>query len=230
MMSLITKYCSEPIPWIETRFEHKKNRYHRVIPPEAEGLPRRVECLITSTKGEYTTVVDAQDWVNKIRHYRLCLWTHDRTLKDGSPVREMRVLAHLTSDTGRSNKSLAKIIMGATNRGSVVDHIDGDTFNNTRRNLRVVNNSVNGRNRHVIRSNTGVMGVHLMKNKNVYHATIRGNDGKPLYKRFGFETRASRLTKEEAFAKACDWRRQKEIEHGYLCNEQDRARVQNRSA
>lgn len=45
------------------------------------------------------------------------------------------------------------------NPSGVVDHIDGNTMNNTRANLRVVTHEENNRNNHVIRSASGYRGV-----------------------------------------------------------------------
>lgn len=62
-----------------------------------------------------------------------------------------------TNHQGSRNEYMHRSLLG--NPSGVVDHIDGNTLNNTRANLRVVTHSENNRNNHVIRSLSGYRGV-----------------------------------------------------------------------
>lgn len=52
-----------------------------------------------------------------------------------------------------------RMIVGAIGRDQIVDHINGDTWDNRRENLRIVTKGQNNRNRHSINSSSGFMGV-----------------------------------------------------------------------
>lgn len=60
-------------------------------------------------------------------------------------------------DGAYKQQYMHRLIMGQPR--SFVDHIDGNTLNNTRANLRVVTPTENNQNQHVIRSSTGFRGV-----------------------------------------------------------------------
>lgn len=69
----------------------------------------------------------------------------------------------------RKNVSLHRDIMGVTDKSLVVDHINGDTFDNRRVNLRVCTHSENMRNRVKSSNNTsGYKGVSFVKAKAHY--------------------------------------------------------------
>lgn len=76
---------------------------------------------------------------------------------------------------------LHRIVLNVTNPKIQVDHIDGNPLNNTRKNLRLVNNSKNAQNRNAQKNNTtGFKGVRFHKQANKYTAQI-GFKGKQLY-------------------------------------------------
>lgn len=77
---------------------------------------------------------------------------------------------------------LHRFILGLGNRKQLGDHINHDTLENTRENLRVVDNSVN---RHNIKgpqknNSTGYPGVSFKKQHNKFVARINKN-GKPVH-------------------------------------------------
>ncbi len=73
---------------------------------------------------------------------------------------------------GSWNASLARLITGAL-PGMIVDHINGDTLDNRRANLRVCTMAQNVRNRKKPRTNTsGYKGVHWMPRHKKWMAKI----------------------------------------------------------
>lgn len=67
-------------------------------------------------------------------------------------------------------------------KGSVMDHIDGNKDNNRIANLRIVSVSLNGLNRHILcrRNKSGVTGVRFISSRNRFHAEIT-IDGKTKF-------------------------------------------------
>jgi hypothetical protein len=76
-------------------------------------------------------------------------------------------LVYVTSADPRTGKGirLHRFLMGQTEwePSVVVDHINGDTLDNRRANLRVVHRSVNRRNTSKVQSSTGERHIHLSK-------------------------------------------------------------------
>lgn len=74
----------------------------------------------------------------------------------------------------RKKVFIHRVIMSVTDRKDQVDHINGDTLDNRKQNLRVCNNSQNTMNRNKPKSNTsGFKGVSKSGNK--WMANIRSN-------------------------------------------------------
>lgn len=87
----------------------------------------------------------------------------------------------------------------AAPEGSFVDHIDGDTLNNTRANLRLCNIAQNGYNRKKspLAHTSRFKGVSLSKNKRAWRATI-GDRGIVHIGTFATEESAARAYDQEA--------------------------------
>ena len=90
----------------------------------------------------------------------------------------------------------------------IIDHIDGNPFNNKIDNLREVDFTSNARNVQLSpRNKTGVVGVCLTSSSNgdyiYYEAFVSDLNGKLIRKKFNFTS-----DKEEAFQKACNWRKE----------------------
>ena len=70
-------------------------------------------------------------------------------------------------------KPLSRLIMSVTDKNKVVDHIDGNTLDNRRSNLRVVSHQENMMNKTTYKNNTSkIKGVHLNK-KGLWVARIQ---------------------------------------------------------
>ena len=88
-----------------------------------------------------------------------------------------------------------------------VDHIDHDRLNNRIENLRLVTNSINGKNTKMHKNNTtGVTGVTFDKNRNKYKAQIVVNH------------KLDNLGRFNTFEEAVQARLQAEIKYGYHPN------------
>ena len=89
---------------------------------------------------------------------------------------------------------LHRVIMNAP-KGTMVDHINGNTLDNRKSNLRFCTIAENSRNRKRNQSKTGYKGIHYRKDRKKYTAQIRVN-----YKRhfLGYFD-----TAEEAYAAYC---------------------------
>ncbi len=86
----------------------------------------------------------------------------------------------------------------------VIDHIDGDSLNNSIDNLRAVSSETNSRNRCINKNNsTGVAGVSFRKNCNCYQASWMEND-RLCTRSFS----ANKYGNEEAFRLAYEWRKE----------------------
>ena len=88
-----------------------------------------------------------------------------------------------------------------------VDHIDHDRLNNRIENLRLVTNSINGKNTKMHKNNTtGVTGVTFDKNRNKYKAQIVVNH------------KLDNLGRFNTFEEAVQARLQAEIKYGFHRN------------
>lgn len=77
--------------------------------------------------------------------------------------------------------TLHRFLFNLTQKNKIVDHINHNTLDNRRMNLRIVNNSQNQMNRDKPKQNTsGIKGVYWHKNKEKWQANIQV-DNKLLY-------------------------------------------------
>ena len=82
----------------------------------------------------------------------------------------------------------------------VIDHIDGNRVNNRIANLRDVTNAENLRNRHRVRSNSGVLGVSFCQRAQKYLASISVS-GKPRHIGLFVDLEDAKAAREAAEAK-----------------------------
>ena len=95
------------------------------------------------------------------------------------------------------------------NNYDIVDHIDRNPMNNMFNNLRWVTKSINDRNR-TCNNETGYNGIS--REKDIYR--VSWNDNNLMRHRKSFSI--NKLGEQEAKRQAIEWRKQKEIEFGYL--------------
>jgi hypothetical protein len=99
-----------------------------------------------------------------------------------SHVNNYYVHGYVYEEGKKKTVCLHRFILGVSDRKQLVDHINHDTLNNTRENLRVVNNSINGHNiKGPAKNNsTGYSGVTFKKQYNKFVARIN-NNGKAIH-------------------------------------------------
>lgn len=82
-------------------------------------------------------------------------------------------------DTGKQI-SLHRLVMDVDNSEDIIDHISGNTIDNRKSNLRIVDVVLNGMNRgESVRNTSGVRGVSFRKDNNKWRVRIR-EDGKEV--------------------------------------------------
>ncbi len=126
------------------------------------------EIVLTGGGGLHAAVVDACDLGSLLKFN----W-HALVKPDG------RVYA-ITTRGGRTQR-MHRVILTAT-KGQIVDHINGDSLDNRRKNLRVVSHSGNSRNRRP-RGKSGFLGVSRSSAKTVetWRAYLGLGDGVKEY-------------------------------------------------
>lgn len=98
--------------------------------------------------------------------------------------------------TGRSRILLSRLIMGPE-KGMVVDHINGNTFDNRKQNLRICTISDNNKNHKICSTNkSGTTGVYFDKQNNKWSAQIYINGKVKRLGRFADKEDAINIRKE----------------------------------
>ncbi len=120
--------------------------------------------LIPLTRGLFTKVDDEDyDWLNQWK------WFAKKSNGGFYACRTIRL-----GYKKRGNQLMHRLILGLNNPEIQGDHIDHDTLNNQRSNLRKCTNSENRRNRNSLKGSTSkYLGVHIQTTKKTY-MTKRG--------------------------------------------------------
>ena len=176
-----------------------KIRYQNYIVDEEDYSILKIYC--NEDKMYYHFIIDTED-VNKISNIKWGVHKDKRTYKNISN----RVVAR-NFEIGL----LHRYILDLEDQDCIIDHRNRNTFDNRKANLRIVNNSINQKNKCVQKNNTsGYPGVKYGTSNNCWTASIINENGKRITKSFS----VSKYGKE-ARQLAIEWRQNNELKHGY---------------
>ena len=147
--------------------------------------------------------------------------------EDLAKVGKMRLTHRNYAYTCGSSLNVAHVVMGhVSNMDTVVDHINRNSLDNRKCNLRVLTQRDNANNRHSNpRNNTGVVGIALRTNGKYeyYRVTVSdrttrivGSSAKGATKRYSKQFNINKLGRVEAFKQAKLWLKNKRKEFGYV--------------
>lgn len=123
------------------------------------------EIIVKSTKGEFKVLVDNENF-EELNKYK---WTINIVNK------YTYVYRSFTINKKKKFIKMHRQIMNIENSKILVDHINHNTLDNRKENLRLCNHSTNGMNRNVRKDSTcKYLGVRYMKDRNKYTAQIQG--------------------------------------------------------
>jgi hypothetical protein len=131
---------------------HKKGGHMRPNPTHVEGN----SVVVSLTQGQ-ATIVDLAD-LERLQQFRwYALWN--------TSIRQYYVVTQRKKDDGKLTTLYLHRHLMDPPKGMTVDHINHDTLDNRRQNLRIVTNQVNNWNRNVAPRGalTGIMGVTIRK-------------------------------------------------------------------
>lgn len=171
-------------------FKKKKKIYNLIEKHEDYAV---IKIYHVPTDNIYNVYIDLED-IDKVENFKwhINIPQNSRTL----------YVAH--DKLGKLHRYLLDI----TDSNILIDHIDRNGLNNRKYNLRTVNNSINKKNMDVRSDNKfGCNGICFEGNS--YRVSWQEN-GRQRSKKFNVNKY------EDALASAIEFRKQKELEHGYL--------------
>lgn len=127
-----------------------------------------MELKIKSEKyGDKIALIDEEDYYRMINDFGNATWYLLKNPRNNDFYAERKVKG--------KNISMHRYIMKFP-KGMYVDHLNHNTLDNRKSNLRVTTNVINCRNRRISKNNTsGISGVHFYKKYNKYMAYIKVN-------------------------------------------------------
>lgn len=144
--------------------------------------------LIELTKGQ-VSIIDNEDW-NLVRNYK---WYALQDLCG-------KYYAVAWIKTVNGSRSLIRMhrLLLAAKKGQQVDHINGDSLDNRRENLRFCDCSQNQQNRKITSGASSLKGVSRCKTTNRWRADIRFKGKQTFLGRFNTEIEAARAYDSKA--------------------------------
>lgn len=156
---------------------------------------------ITGNKIDGDIIIDIED-VEKIKN-------HSWYIKEG-------VNQYVAAKINNKTIKLHRFLLNITDRKNIVDHIDGNTFNNRKSNLRITNHCNNNLNCKFSKNNSsGRTGVYKIKGRNGRSdAWVAEGRKENKDKKISFSI--DKYGNEEAFKLACEAREKWENENNVL--------------
>lgn len=167
---------------------------------------------IIELHNEYVIIKASSDDVRNSYHHSVKLDIEDLPL-----VGKIRISKNgYAYQAKRQGKSVASIVLGVvTSNKLYVDHINGQTLDNRKRNLRACTPSDNARNRHSFsRNNTGTVGVSYRSNGKYeyYRVSFTNVEGKRKTKQFNI----NKLGKDIAYKAAVKYLKEEKAKNNYI--------------
>lgn len=147
------------------------------------------EIVIVSPKyGTYKTMIDLED-IEKCKKY---------TWKIGMYKNRIRIETTITKDKKQSQSRLYRYVMNVSDPNHIIDHINGDTLDNRKVNLRITNKKGNGMNKGLNSNNSsGIKGVYRCNTRGKWVAAIKVN-GKKIFLGYFEDKEEARISRREA--------------------------------
>lgn len=157
---------------------------------------------LKSEDNYYEILIDKDDW-ERVKEYH---WGVYKNPTSTSYYARSRII---NGDV--ASIKLHRFIMNVNDKCEIVDHINGNTLDNRKSNLRVTNSVINNRNRHNSNKNkiqNTVIGVNWVERRNAWSVTWYEDKGKQRTKLFPIKKFNN--DKELAYEEAVKFRKEKE--------------------